>query len=153
MENILFSINSWNITMNKADKVPYLYGVPLKWPVMISTSLCSSACAKLFPCMLAGCSDLFLRDMAKVSLQKLVYTHTGLPSWNSLSLFCLCSFEESQLPRCEFFMGRGTWQGRPVANCQPRTGAFRPTAHKEPSPAKNHINELRNVFFLEQTVG
>ena len=31
------------------------------------------------------------------------------------------------------------------------TEAFSSTAHKELSPAKNHINELGNVFFLEET--
>jgi len=34
---------------------------------------------------------------------------------------------------------------------QPSTEAFSSTAHKELSPAKNHINELGNVFFLEET--
>ena len=77
MENILFSINSWNKTMNKTDKVPYLWcgRKPLKWPEMISPSLCSPACAKPFPCMLAGCSDFFLRDDGK-SVTSEIRLHT-----------------------------------------------------------------------------
>ena len=90
MENILFSrhffINSWNITVNKNRQNSLLAWCgrqPLKWPAMVLTSLCPPTCAKPFPWMLAGPSDLLLIEYGKsvtseIRLQTYCGFHLGI---------------------------------------------------------------------------